>query len=121
MVIRLLIWWAVIAAAIGIAAALLDSVTIHGGLLSLLGVSLIFALVNLLLGPILRLISLPLTVMTLGLFALVINGVLLAITAGLSNNLDVGGFFGVIVAALVISLIEAVLGFVFGKLMPSAS
>jgi putative membrane protein len=59
--------------------------------------------------------------MTLGLFSLVINGVLLAITAGLSNNLDVGGFLGVIVAALVISVIEAVLGFVVGKLMPSLS
>ena len=121
MVIRLLIWWVVLAAALGLAAALLDSVTIKGGLLSLLGVSLIFALVNLLLGPILRLISLPLTVITLGLFSLVVNGVLLAITAGLSDNLDVGGFFGVIVAALVISVIEAVLGFVVGKLIPAAS
>ena len=55
---------------------------------------------------------------TLGLFSLVVNGVLLAITAGLSNNLDVGGFLGVIVAAFVISVIEAVLGFVVGKLMP---
>jgi putative membrane protein len=55
------------------------------------------------------------------LFSLVVNGVLLAITAGLSDNLDVGGFFGVIVAALVISVIEAVLGFVVGKLIPAAS
>jgi len=111
----------VLAAALGLAAWLLDSVTIHGGLLALLGVSLVFVLVNLLLGPILRLLSLPLTVITLGQFSLVVNGVLLAITAGLSNNLDVGGFFGVIVAALVISVIEAVLGFVVGKLLQSDS
>ena len=121
MVKRLLIYWVVLAAALGLAALLLDSVTINGGLLALLGVSLVFALVNLLLGPIIRLISLPLTVITLGLFRLVINGVLLAITAGLSDNLDVGGFLGVIVAALVISVIEAVLGFVVAKMLRSDS
>ncbi len=121
MVKRLLIYWVVLAVALALSAALLDSVTINGGLAALLGVSLIFAVVNLLLGPLLRLISLPLTVITLGLFALVVNGVLLAITAGISDNLDVGGFFGVIVAALVISVIEAVLGFVVGKLIPSGS
>ena len=121
MVKRLLIYWVVLAVALGLAAALLDSVTINGGVLSLLGVALIFALVHLLLGPILRLISLPLTVITLGLFSLVINAALLAITAGLSDNLDVGGFLGVIVAALVISVIEAVLGFLVGKLIPSES
>lgn len=57
MVIRLLVWWVVIAAAIGIAAALLDSVTVTGGVRSLLGVSLVFALVNLVLGPLLGLVS----------------------------------------------------------------
>jgi putative membrane protein len=118
---RLLIGWLVIAVAIGLAAALLDSVTVHGGLLSLLVVALVFALVHLFLGPILKLLTLPLTAITFGLFLLVVNGVLLAITAGLSDNLDVGGLLGVIFAALVISLIEAVLGFVLGKLLPSAS
>lgn len=118
---RLVIGWLVIAVAIGLAAALLDSVTVQGGLLSLLGVALVFALVHLLLGPILKLLTLPLTVITFGLFLLVVNGVLLAIAAGLSDNLDVGGPLGVIFAALVISVIEVVLGFVLGKLTPSAS
>jgi putative membrane protein len=117
---RLLIGWLVIAVALALAAALLDSVTIHGGLGSLLVVALIFALVHLFLGPILKLLTLPLTVVTFGLFLLVVNGILLAITAGLSDNLDVGGPLGVILAALVISVIESVLGFVLGKLMPSS-
>jgi putative membrane protein len=121
MLVRLLIAWAVVAAAIGLAAALLDSVSVNGGLVSLLWVSLVFALVHALLGPILRLISAPITVITLGLFSLVVNGILLAITAGLTNSLDVGGFLGVIVAAFVISAIEAVLGFVLAKLMPATS
>lgn len=121
MLVRLLIGWLVIAAAIGLAAGLLDSVTVHGGLLSLLWVSLVFALVHAFLGPILRLVSAPITLITLGLFSLVVNGILLAITAGLTNSLDVGGFVGVIVAAFLISVLEAVLGFVLGRLMPSTS
>jgi putative membrane protein len=66
--------------------------------------------VNAILGPILHILALPLTVITLGLFALVVNGVLLATTAGLSDHLDVGGFLGTILGALVISIVTAVLG-----------
>jgi putative membrane protein len=120
MVVRLLVAWAVVAAAIGLAAALLDSVSIHGGLVSLLWVSLVFVVVHALIGPFLKLVSAPITVITLGLFTLVINGILLAITAGLTNALDVGGFLGVIVAAFVISVFETVMGFVLDKALPSS-
>ena len=64
----------------------------------------------------LRLLSIPLLLVTFGLFALVINAALLAITAGLSNNLEVGGFFSVVGAALVISVLSAVLNWVAAKL-----
>ena len=60
--------------------------------------------------------SLPLTLMTFGLFGLVINGILLAITAGLTDVLDVGGFLATILAALVISMVTAVLLFVVGRM-----
>ena len=70
----------------------------------------LFGLVNAILGPILHILALPLTVITLGLFALVVNGVLLATTAGLSDDLDVGGFLGTILGALIISIVTAVLG-----------
>ena len=78
--------------------------------------SLLFGLVNALIGTLLRLISLPLTLMTFGLFGLVINGVLLAITAGLTDMLDVGGFFATILAAVVISIVTAALLFVVGRM-----
>jgi putative membrane protein len=120
MLVRLLLAWAVVAASIALAAALLDSVTVHGGLVSLLWVSLVFAVVHALLGPLLRLVSAPITLMTLGLFSLVVNGILLAITAGLTDSLDVGGFLGVIVAAFVISVLEAVLGFALDRLVPAS-
>ena len=54
--------------------------------------------------------------MTFGLFGLVINGILLAITAGLTDVLDVGGFLATILAALVISIVTAVLLFVVGRM-----
>lgn len=108
---QLLVVWLAVAAGIAISAALIPSVEIDGGVLSLLGVALLFGLVNALIGPLLRLISLPLTMVTLGLFGLVVNGALLAITAGLTDALDVGGVLATILAAIVISAATALLLF----------
>jgi putative membrane protein len=108
---QLIVVWLVVAASIAITAALIPSVEIEGGVVSLLGVALLFGLVNALVGPLLRLISLPLTMVTLGLFGLVINAALLGITAGLTDALDVGGFFATMLAAVVISAVTAVLVF----------
>ncbi len=113
---QLIVVWVIVAAAIAITAWLLPSVEVDGGALSLLGVALLFGLVNALIGTLLRLVSLPLTLITFGLFGLVINGILLAITAGLTDVLDVGGFFATIVAAVVISVVTAVLLLVAGRM-----
>ena len=106
---QLIVVWFVVAAGIAITAALIPSVEIDGGVLSLLGVALLFGLVNALVGPLLRLVSLPLTLVTFGLFGLVINGALLAITAGMTDALDVGGVLATILAAIVISVVTALL------------
>jgi putative membrane protein len=113
---QLIVVWIVVAAAIAITAGLLPSVEVDGGVVSLLGVSLLFGLVNAVIGTLLRLISLPLTLMTFGLFGIVINGVLLAITAGLTDVLDVGGLFPTILAAIVLSAVTAVLLFITGRM-----
>jgi putative membrane protein len=113
---QLIVVWVIVAAAIAITAWLLPSVEVDGGALSLLGVALLFGLVNALIGTLLRLVSLPLTLITFGLFGLVINGILLAITAGLTDVLDVGGFFATILAAVVISAVTAVLLLVAGRM-----
>ena len=117
---KLIVVWLVVAAAIAITAALVPSVEIDGGFVALLGVALLFGLVNALIGPLLRLISLPLTLVTFGLFALVINAALLAITAGLSDSLDVGGFFPTVLAAILISLVTAVLLFAADRIFHQA-
>lgn len=101
--------WLATAAAIAVAAAVVPSVDVDGGVVSLLGVALVFGLVNAVVGPLLRLVSLPLTLVTLGLFSFVVNGALLAITAGLTDALDVGGVIATVLAAAVISVVTTLL------------
>jgi len=109
---RLVVHWLVLAVALAIVASLLDSVEVEGGVIGLLGAALVFGLVDALIGPVLRLLTLPLTVITLGLFTLVVNTVLLFIASGISNALEVGGFFATLVAALLLSIVSTVLGWV---------
>ena len=75
--------------------------------------ALLFAIVNAILGPILRILSLPFVLLTLGLFYLVINAALLGITAALSTKLDIQG----IGAAIVGGLVLAVASWVFDLLL----
>jgi putative membrane protein len=69
-----------------------------------LWVALLFALVNSIVGPVLRLFSLPFVLLTLGLFLLVVNAALLGITAALSARLDVAGVWAAIVGGFLIAL-----------------
>ena len=107
---HLLIVWACLAVAFAVTEALVPAVEIDGGLLGLIGVAAVFGLVNAIIGPVLRLLSLPLVLVTFGLFALIVNAVLLLITAGLADALDVGGLVSTVVAALLVSVISAALG-----------
>jgi putative membrane protein len=102
-----LVVWASLVIAFAITAALVPSVDIDGGVLTLIGIAAVFGLVNAIIGPLLRLLSLPLMLITFGLFALVINAALLGIAAGLLDALDVGGFFSTVLAAFLISVISA--------------
>jgi putative membrane protein len=69
-----------------------------------LWVALLFALVNAIVGPILRLLALPFIVLTLGLFLLVINAALLGITAALSDRVSVDGFVPAVLGGLLIAV-----------------
>jgi putative membrane protein len=104
---RLLTRWAALAVAIWVATAVVPGVVVRGGALTYLWVALLLGLVNAVLGPVLKLLALPLTILTLGLFALVVNAALLGITAALSSRLDISGFWPAVVAALIISLVTA--------------
>jgi putative membrane protein len=110
-VIRLL----VNAAALWVATAIVPGVTYSGGALPLLGVALVFGIVNATLRPIAKILTFPIIILTLGIFALVINGLMLWLTSSLSDALGLGfhvrGFSPAFWGALVVSLVSMALSF----------
>jgi putative membrane protein len=69
-----------------------------------LWIGLIFGVVNAVVGPVLRLLSLPFVVLTLGLFLLVVNAALLGLTAALSDRFTVDGFLPAVIGGLLIAV-----------------
>lgn len=82
----------------------------------LLGIALVFTVVNIFVRPLVKLLSLPLLILTLGLFTLVINALMLMLTAWLSSltayGLTVDGFWTALWGSLIISIVNFVLGVV---------
>ncbi len=114
---KLLLRFAINAAAFWVTVALLPGLTVDGAAGEWLAVGLVFGLVNTLIGPVLRLLTLPLKLITLGLSALVVNGVLLVVTAWVADAFTIDGGFGTRLvratgAAVVISLVSALISFV---------
>lgn len=101
-------------AAFWVATKVVDGVTVRGGAASYLVVAVVFGLVNLVVKPVVKLLSLPFVLLTLGLFLLVVNAAMLGLTAVLTDRLDVRGFVPAVLAAVVISVVtwggERVLG-----------
>ena len=81
-------------------------------------VAFIFGLVNTFLRPVLRILTLPITIMTLGIFLIVINALMLMLTGAISSELDLGltvaDFFAAFLGAIVVSLVGFVLSMVIG-------
>ena len=109
---RFLIWWLVLAIAVGLTAGLLPGVHIDGGIGALFGIALVWGLVDGIIGPIARLLSLPLTILTFGLFLLVVNGLLFLFTAWLVGALHVDSFLWGVVGALVLTIITWIVDFI---------
>ncbi|MEX2467545.1 MAG: phage holin family protein [Gemmatimonadota bacterium] len=98
------------ALALSAAAWLLNGITLSGGLFDVLLVALIFGLLNALLKPILLFFSLPFLIVTLGLFAFVVNAVVLMVTASLMDALRVSGFGSALLGSLIVSIVTLLLG-----------
>lgn len=85
------------------------------GLITVLGASAVLGLLNVLLKPFLLLITLPITVLTLGLFTLVINAAVLLVTAGLVQGLVIDGFWPAFWGSLLVSIVNLVLSGLFNN------
>jgi putative membrane protein len=101
------------AVALWVATRLVPGVTYAGDVLPLLGVALVFGIVNAVIRPVAKLLALPLIIVTLGLFALVVNGLMLWLTSSLSESLGLGfhvsGFWAAVFGSLVVSLVSTML------------
>jgi putative membrane protein len=95
----------VIAAAVWLVAAYVPGVTVSEGVSSYFWIALVFAAVNLLVKPVLTLLSFPLLLLTLGLFLVVINAAMFGLTAWLSGRLAVDGIAPAVIGSLVISAV----------------
>lgn len=98
------------ALALSAAAYIVPGIHLEGTFGDILLVALVFGLVNALLKPLVWLLSLPFLILTLGLFAFVVNGAMLLLTAHFTDPLSVSGLGAAVVGSIVISLVSMLLG-----------
>ncbi len=108
----LIINWAITALAVWIAAELVDGIQLVG-LKNILLVSLVLGLLNVYIKPILKLLTFPLTILTFGLFLIVINTGLLLLTEWIAGKVDqisfaIDGYLPAIIGAIIISIVTFV-------------
>ncbi len=119
---RLVAWLLANAAAVAAASWLLDGIRFDGPvepfgseaqekILPLLGVALILGLVSVFVEPVVKILSLPFIVLTIGLFLLVINALMLLLTAWIAGRADLGfhvdGFWTALLGAVIITVVTA--------------
>lgn len=95
--------------ALWVAVRIVPGLDFQGSVWALAGIALVFGLVNAFIRPILTFLSLPLLVLTLGLFTLVLNAVVFLIVIWISGALDLGlsttGFWPAFFGAIVVSIV----------------
>ena len=110
---KFLIWVVVNAVALAVAIWLLDGIRLTGDstqdkVVTLVLVALIFGVVNAFIGPVVKLLSLPFIILTLGLLLLVINGLLLLLTSWISKQVGLGfhvdGFWTAVLGAIIVTI-----------------
>jgi putative membrane protein len=101
--------WLINMAAIMLIAYLLPTVIWVDGVWAAFVAALLLGIVNAIIRPILILLTLPLTLMTFGLFLLVINGLMLWLVAALVGGFHVNGFWGAVFGSILISLVSWIL------------
>jgi len=105
---RLLLHWILSAAALWIVAHFVPGIYVSGPKAALIA-ALVIGLINATLGLLLKILTLPLTILTLGLFWFVINALMLELAASFVNGFQVRGFIPALIGAVLMSLVSSVL------------
>ena len=115
----LLVRWIVVAIAFAITAGLLDGMDLSGGVTGALWIALVFGIVNAVIGTVLRILTLPLTVITLGLFSIIVNAFLLVIVDAISDDLTIDSFFWTAIwAAIILSFVGVIVDVLIRAILP---
>jgi putative membrane protein len=115
---KLIVNWLLSATALLAVAYLYSGVAVTSFTAALLAAAVLGAL-NMVVRPILILLTLPVTVITLGLFLFVINALMFWAAASLLSGLDVRGFGAALVGSLIYSALQLAIGFVLESLFPN--
>jgi putative membrane protein len=117
-VVRLVVAWAINAAALWVADALWDGVTINGWKAYLIGAA-VLGIANAILKPILAILTFPLILFTLGLFYLVINIAMVALAEWIAPNFSIDGFWSYVGTVVVVWAVNWVADLVLDRAMPA--
>ena len=113
---RFILRWAINTAAIYLAIRFVPGISLQSGWVSVIWLALIFGLVNALLRPLLKLLTCPLILLTLGLFTLLINTFLFWLTGQIGHFFGIGitvnGFWPAFLGGLVVTVVSVVLTFI---------
>ena len=109
MLVRFVIRWAANAVALYVAAVLLAGITYGDDGWVLVIAAAVFTLVNMWLRPVVRLLSLPLIILTLGLFLFVVNVLMLYVTDWIVPDFEIETFWWGLLAAIIVSIVNWVL------------
>ena len=107
-----LVTWLLNASALMVTSHLIPGMRIQGFSTALVA-ALVLAVVNTLVLPLLTLLTFPLTLLTLGVFWLFLNGAMLKLTASIIQGFAVNGWLAAVVGAIVLTLIQAIFRMVF--------
>jgi putative membrane protein len=97
--------WLTLTCAILLASYVLDGIHVSG-FFSALGAAAILGILNAFFRPIALILTLPINILTLGLFTFVINAVMLKMASGVIGGFEVRGFWSAVIGALIISLVS---------------
>lgn len=103
-----LLHWIVTAVAIGIAAYLIPGIEVT--LVGALVLAVVLGIINMFLKPVINLLTLPLNILTLGLFSLVVNALLVMLAGMVVPGFSVTGFWPAFFFAIVVALVSALFG-----------
>ncbi len=110
---KFIIRWAINAVALYVAVLIVPGIELHGAWTGVLWLALIIGLLNALVRPLLKFLTCPLIILTLGLFTIVINTGMLLLTSKIGQALGIGltvdGFWTAVLGSLVISIVSVIM------------